>query len=433
MSKANGIDAGLVAEHNDKLAPGVQADYEALGAMLARRGQDIERLTALAQAFEVAVPSWGVGTGGTRFARFPGRGEPRNVFEKMDDCGVINQLTRATPAVSLHFPWDKTDDVAALREQAASLGLGFDAVNSNTFQDQQGQEQTYKYGSLTNGSAEVRAQAVAHNIECIALGQALGSKALTVWVGDGANFPGQHNLRASLERYLESMRTIYAALPDDWNVFIEHKLFEPAFYATTIADWGTSFACATALGPKAKCLVDLGHHAPNTNIEMIVARLAQFGKLGGFHFNDSKYGDDDLDSGSINPFQLFLVFNELADAALREGPAFRPAYMLDQSHNVTDPIESLMNSAVEVQRAYVQSALVDRAALAGHQQNNDALQAAQALKQAFRTDVGPILAMARIRAGAAADPVACYRSSGYRDRAASLRPAKAGASSSGIV
>jgi L-rhamnose isomerase/sugar isomerase len=433
MSKANGIDAGLVAEHNDKLAPGVQADYEALGAMLARRGQDIERLTSLAQAFEVAVPSWGVGTGGTRFARFPGRGEPRNVFEKMDDCGVINQLTRATPAVSLHFPWDKTDDVAALREQAASLGLGFDAVNSNTFQDQQGQEQSYKYGSLTNGSAQARAQAVAHNIECIELGQALGSKALTVWVGDGANFPGQHNLRAALERYLESMRTIYAALPEDWNVFIEHKLFEPAFYATTIADWGTSFACATALGPKAKCLVDLGHHAPNTNIEMIVARLAQFGKLGGFHFNDSKYGDDDLDSGSINPFQLFLVFNELADAALRDGPAFKPAYMLDQSHNVTDPIESLMNSAVEVQRAYIQSALVDRAALAEHQRNNDALQAAQALKQAFRTDVGPILAMARIRAGGAADPVACYRASGYRDRAASLRPAKAGASSSGIV
>jgi L-rhamnose isomerase/sugar isomerase len=429
----NGIDAGLVAEQNDKVNAQVQADYEALGGMLARRGQDIEQLTALAQAFAVAVPSWGVGTGGTRFARFPGRGEPRNVFEKMDDCGVIHQLTRATPAVSLHFPWDRTADVKELREQASSLGLAFDAVNSNTFQDQQGQEQTYKFGSLTSLNAEVRAQAVAHNIECIELGQALGSKALTVWVGDGANFPGQHNLRGALERYLESMRKIYAALPADWQVFIEHKLFEPAFYATTIADWGTSFACATELGPKAKCLVDLGHHAPNTNIEMIVARLAQFGKLGGFHFNDSKYGDDDLDSGSINPFQLFLVFNELADAAQRDGAAFKPSYMLDQSHNVTDPIESLMSSAVEVQRAYVQSALVDRAALARYQQENDALQSAQALKAAFRTDVGPILAMARIRSGGAADPVACYRASGYRDRAAGLRPAKAGASSSGIV
>jgi L-rhamnose isomerase/sugar isomerase len=427
------IDAGFVAEHNAKTASQLQADYDALGGMLARRGRDIEALTALAQRFAVAVPSWGVGTGGTRFARFPGRGEPRNVFEKLDDCGVINQLTRATPAVSPHFPWDRPTDAKELRQHADALGLAFDAVNSNTFQDQQGQEHTYKYGSLTANSAATRAQAIAHNIDCIELGRELGSKALTVWVGDGANFPGQHNLRGALERYLESMRTIYAALPDDWNVFIEHKLFEPAFYATTIADWGTSFACATTLGPKAKCLVDLGHHAPNTNIEMIVARLAQFGKLGGFHFNDSKYGDDDLDSGSINPFQLFLVFNELADAALREGPSFAPAYMLDQSHNVTDPIESLMNSAVEVQRAYVQAALVDRAQLAALQESNDVLQSAQALKAAFRTDVSPILAMARVRAGGAADPVACYRASGYRDKVAGLRPAKAGASSSGIV
>jgi L-rhamnose isomerase/sugar isomerase len=427
------IDAGLVAEHNAKAAARLQADYDALGGMLARRGRDIEELTALAQRFAVAVPSWGVGTGGTRFARFPGRGEPRNVFEKLDDCGVINQLTRATPSVSPHFPWDKPTDAKELRQHADALGLAFDAVNSNTFQDQQGQEHTYKYGSLTALNAATRAQAVAHNIDCIELGRELGSKALTVWVGDGANFPGQSNLRGALERYLDSMRGIYAALPDDWNVFIEHKLFEPAFYATTIADWGTSFACATALGPKAKCLVDLGHHAPNTNIEMIVARLAQFGKLGGFHFNDSKYGDDDLDSGSINPFQLFLVFNELADAALREGPTFAPAYMLDQSHNVTDPVESLMNSAVEVQRAYVQAALVDRAELAVLQESNDVLLSAQALKTAYRTDVSAILAMARVRAGGAADPVACYRASGYRDRVAGARPAKAGASSSGIV
>jgi L-rhamnose isomerase/sugar isomerase len=427
------IDAGRVAEHNAKAQASLEADYAALGGMLARRGQDIEQLTALAQGFEVAVPSWGVGTGGTRFARFPGKGEPRNVYEKMEDCGVIHQLTRATPSVSLHFPWDKTTDPAALREQAASYGLGFDAVNSNTFQDQADQAHSYKYGSLTANNAAVRAQAVQHNIDCIELGRALGSKGLTVWVGDGANFPGQHNLRGALERYLDSMRGIYAALPEDWLMYIEHKLFEPAFYATTIADWGTSFACATELGAKAKCLVDLGHHAPNTNIEMIVARLAQFGKLGGFHFNDSKYGDDDLDSGSINPFQLFLVFNELADAAQRDGAAFKPAYMLDQSHNVTDPIESLMNSAVEVQRAFVQAALVDRAALKQHQDNNDALQSAQTLKQAYRTDVSAILAMARVRGGGAADPVACYRASGYRDQAAERRPAKAGASGSGIV
>jgi len=427
------IDAGLVAEQNAKANANLEADYAALGGMLSRRGQDIEKLTALAQTFAVALPSWGVGTGGTRFARFPGLGEPRNVFEKLQDCGVIHQLTAATPTVSLHFPWDKPTDAAELRQVAEGYKLGFDTVNSNTFQDQVGQTHTYKHGSLTAISAEARAQAVAHNIECIELGKALGSKGLTVWVGDGANFPGQHNLRGALERYLDSMRGIYAALPEDWLMYIEHKLFEPAFYATTIADWGTSYACATALGPKAKCLVDLGHHAPNTNIEMIVARLAQFGKLGGFHFNDSKYGDDDLDSGSINPFQLFLIFNELADVAERDGAAFKPSYMLDQSHNVTDPIESLMNSAIEVQRAFVQSTLVDRAALAQFQEQNDVLQSAQALKHAFRTDVSPILAMARVRSGAAADPVAAYRASGYRAKAAELRPAKAGASSSGIV
>ena len=427
------IDTGRVAEHNAKLRANLDEDYAALGGMLARRGQDIEKLTAQAQTFAVALPSWGAGTGGTRFARFPGKGEPRNVVEKLEDCAVIHQLTCATPGVSLHFPWDKTSDPAALRQQAESHGLYFDAVNSNTFQDQVGQEHSYKFGSMTSHSAATRAQAVEHNIECIGLGRALGSKALTVWVGDGANFPGQHNLRGALERYLDSARGIYAALPDDWNLFIEHKLFEPAFYATTIADWGTSFACAQTLGEKAKCLVDLGHHAPNTNIEMIVARLAQFGKLGGFHFNDSKYGDDDLDSGSINPFQLFLVFNELADAAEREGAAFAPAYMLDQSHNVTDPIESLMNSAVEVQRAFVQANMVDRAALRQHQEANDALQSAQTLKHAYRTDVSAILAMARLRSGGAIDPVACYRASGYRGKAAELRPAKAGASSSGIV
>ena len=426
------IDSAQVEQHNASQRAALQADYDALGGMLSRRGVDIEALTATAQTFAVALPSWGVGTGGTRFARFPGRGEPRDVTEKLEDCAVINQLTRATPAVSLHFPWDKPADPKALRQQADSLGLSFDAVNSNTFQDQAGQAHSYKYGSLSSQSAAAREQAVAHNIECIELGKTLGSKGLTVWVGDGANFPGQHNLRGALERYLDAAKGIYAALPDDWLMYLEHKLFEPAFYCSVIADWGTSFAAAQTLGEKAKCLVDLGHHAPNTNIEMIVARLAQFGKLGGFHFNDSKYGDDDLDSGSIDPFQLFLVFNELADATLRDG-AFKPAYMLDQSHNVTDPIESLMSGAVEVQRAFVQAALVDRKALAGFQEANDALQSAQALKKAFRTDVGPILAMARLRAGGAIDPVAAYRASGYREQVAVKRPPKAGASGSGIV
>jgi L-rhamnose isomerase/sugar isomerase len=323
-------------------------------------------------------------------------------------------------------------DYAAVREIAASLGLAFDAVNSNTFQDQPGQQHSYRFGSLSHVDGAVRAQAIAHNLDCIEIGQKLGSKALTVWIADGSNFAGQSNLSLALDRYLDSMRDIYAALPGDWRVFLEHKLYEPAFYSTVISDWGTSFTAAQELGPKAQCLVDLGHHAPNVNIEQIVARLVRFKKLGGFHFNDSKYGDDDLDTGSIEPFRLFLVFNELIDARTRPVEGFAPAYMLDQSHNVTDPIESLMQSAIELQRAYAQALIVDRAALASAQAANDALGAHLELKRAFTADVSPILAMARLRAGGAIAPIESYRASGYRKHKARERPPVAG-TSAGIV
>jgi len=272
----------------------------------------------------------------------------------------------------------------------------------------------------------VRRQAVEHNLECIAIGEVIGSTALTVWIGDGSNFPGQTHLARSFERYLDSMKAIYAGLPEDWRLFSEHKMYEPAFYATVVQDWGTNYLIATELGDKAACLVDLGHHAPNVNIEMIVARLIQFRKLGGFHFNDSKYGDDDLDAGSIDPFRLFLVFNELVDAE-RHGPwGFSPAHMIDQSHNVTDPIESLIRSAGEIRRAYAQALLVDRDALDGHQDANDALMASETLKEAYRIDVEPILAMARMKAGGAIHPIAAYRASGYRERVAQERPAVVG-------
>ena len=416
------------AAHRVELA----ADYDSLARVLQRRGIDIDAVTQSVSRFAVAIPSWGVGTGGTRFARFPGPGEPRNVFEKLEDCAVINALSGATPTVSLHLPWDKTDDFAGLKERAAGLGLGFDAVNSNTFQDRQDQSVSYKYGSLTHTNEAVREQAIAHNLDCIRIGQLLGSKALTLWIGDGANFPGQQNLARAYERYLLSAQQIYAGLPPDWRLLIEHKMYEPAFYATVIQDWGSSLMAAQTLGPKAFCLVDLGHHAPNVNIEMIVARLIHAGRLGGFHFNDSKYGDDDLDSGSIDPFRLFLIFNELVDAEWRAVPGLKLAHMLDQSHNVTDPIESLMTSAIELTRAYAQALLVDRKALAGYQETNDALMAAQTLKRAFTTDVQPILARARERKGAAIDPVGTYRRSGYRAECARRRPAKGGAHS-GIV
>ncbi|WP_296644207.1 L-rhamnose catabolism isomerase [Roseinatronobacter sp.] len=423
------IHSDIIAQSNDSTVEKLKADYDALGEHLDRRGIDIETIKAKVASYGVAVPSWGVGTGGTRFARFPGMGEPRDIFDKLSDCGVIHQLTCATPSVSLHIPWD-AQPASDLISKAAEVGLSFDAMNSNTFQDQPGQAHSYKFGSLAHTDAATRQQAVDHNIACIALGQQIGSKALTIWVGDGSNFPGQTNFTRQFERYLGAARQVYGALPNDWTLLTEHKMYEPAFYSTVVQDWGTNLLIAQQLGDKAKCLVDLGHHAPNVNIEMIVARLAQFGKLGGFHFNDSKYGDDDLDTGSIDPYRLFLVFNELVDA--ETNPDFNPMHMLDQSHNVTDPIESLMVSATEVQRAYAQAMLVDRVALAGFQEANDALMATTTLKHGFRTDVEPILAMSRFDQGGAIAPVAAYRASGYRAQVATERPAVSGAGG-GIV
>jgi L-rhamnose isomerase / sugar isomerase len=252
-----------------------------------------------------------------------------------------------------------------------------------------------------------------------------------VWIGDGTNFPGQQDFTRSLDRYLDAASQIYAALPKTWSMLIEHKLYEPAFSSTVIADWGTSIPAAQALGAKARCLVDLGHHAPNTNIEQIVARLHRFGKLGGFHFNDSKYGDDDLDAGSINPHQLFLVFNELAEAELSGGDSFKPAYMIDQSHNVTDPIESLLSSAETLAASFCKAQLVDRAALREAQESNDAMMAFRILRRAYLTDVSPILAMARTEVGGAIDPVSAHRDSGYPARTACER--KRAGTHSGIV
>ncbi|RWN98317.1 L-rhamnose catabolism isomerase [Mesorhizobium sp.] len=419
------ISADIVDKDNLARAAELKRDYDALGERLDRRGIAVDAIRDKVEKFAVAIPSWGGGTGGTRFARFPGAGEPRDIFDKIEDCAVIRQLTRATPTVSLHIPWDKADP-DRLKQAASRFGLGFDAMNSNTFSDASDQKLSYKFGSLSHADAGTRRQAVEHNLECIEIGKKLGSKALTVWIGDGSNFPGQVNFAKAFERYLDAMKEIYAALPDDWKLFTEHKMYEPAFYSTVVQDWGTNYIIAKELGDKAFCLVDLGHHAPNVNIEMIVSRLIQFKKLGGFHFNDSKYGDDDLDAGSIDPYRLFLVFNELVDAELAGAEGFDPAHMLDQSHNVTDPIESLMLSAVEVQRAYAQALLVDRQALEGYQDANDALMATQTLKSAYRTDVEPILAMARLNTGGAIDPVATYRAAGYRAKVAAERPAVAG-------
>ena len=415
------LSPDFIRDSNVSRREALEDDYHSLGRQLRRRGVDIEAIERKVAAFSVALPSWGAGRGGTRFAKFPFVGAPTDIHEKLEDCAVVQQLCRITPRVSPHFPWDFVKHYGALKEEAASRGLSFDAVNSNTFQDQPGQKVSYRSGSLASTDAAAREQAIEHNIECIRIGEQLGSKAITVWIGDGSNFPGQQDLTRAFDRYLESTARIYAALPADWRMLLEHKLYEPAFYSTVLQDWGSSILAAQQLGPKAQCLVDLGHHAPNVNIEQIVARLHRFGKLGGFHFNDSKYGDDDLDSGAINPHQLFLVFNELVEAELNPRGGFHPAYMIDQSHNVTDPIESMLASAEAIAAAYAKALIVDRAALHDAQESNDVMMAFQALRAGYRTDVSPILARARSASGGAIDPIACYRLSGYRAKKARER------------
>jgi L-rhamnose isomerase/sugar isomerase len=417
------LPAELIAERNAQQAAALDDDYAALGRKLEREGVEIGAVLEGAKRFSVAVPSWGAGRGGTRFAKFPLAGEPTTIHEKLEDCAVINQLGRTTPRVSPHFPWDCVEDYGALRQEAESYGLGFDAVNSNTFQDQPGQSQTYATGSLSSTVEATRQQAIEHNIACIEIGRELGSNALTVWVGDGTNFPGQQDFTRSFDRYLEAAAQVYDAVPDDWNMLLEHKMFEPAFYSSVISDWGSSLMAAQELGEKCKCLIDLGHHAPNVNIEQIVARLHRAGKLGGFHFNDSKYGDDDLDSGSINPHQLFLVFNELVEAERNPRAGFDPSYMIDQSHNVTDPIESMLSSADAIAGSYARALLVDREALHQAQNDNDVMLAFRTLRRAYETDVGPILAKAREEQGGAIDWLSTYRASNYRERKAQERKA----------
>ena len=420
-----------ISENNQSIKSSLDFDFEYLEKKLNKDHVDIRLILDQVKKFQVAVPTWGVGTGGTRFARFPGIGEPQNIYDKIEDCAVINDLIGFTNKVSPHFPWDNVDDFSELKEFADGYGIGFDVVNSNTFQDPADGKETFKYGSLTNSSSLVRDKAIEVNTKSIENGNALGSKGLTVWIGDGGNFPGQMSFSKSLERYIDSMKKIYAYLPEDWTVLLEHKPYEPAFYSTVISDWGTSYICAKELGDQAMCLVDLGHHLPNTNIEMIVSRLIDVNKLGGFHFNDSKFGDDDLDAGSINPYELFLIFNELT-AASQNNKIKNIAYMIDQSHNVTDPIESLILSANEIVNSYAKSLLVNYSLLDKAQDNNDAIKSMQILKTAFNTDVSPIVAMARYENGNSIDPISTYRTLDYKKKKSLTRKNKSG-SSSGIV
>jgi len=417
--------APIRTEHDPAAERDHQRDFAELADRLERQGRDAEAVLAAVQRFEVALPSWAFATGGTRFGRFSGAGEPRTLREKMEDASLVHRLTAGAPRISLHIPWDDTDDLGEVLSDARRLGIGFDAVNSNTFQDQPEQPLSYKLGSFSNPSAAVRRQAIEHHLRVIEIGKQVGSQALTVWLADGSNYPGQMSLRGSFDRVRECLQEVYAALPDGWRLFTEHKPYEPAFYATVVQDWGSSLVLAQSLGERAQCLVDLGHHLPNANIELIVARLLGVGKLGGFHFNDSKYGDDDLTAGSIKPYALFLIFHELVLAERERLPGFDPAYMIDQSHNLKDPIEALLQTVDQLQQAYAKACLVDHAELASHQASGDVIMAERTLKRAYETDVRPLVAEARRRRGGALDPVLAYRASGYRTQKASERPAVA--------
>ena len=402
----------FIKEYNQQNITAHQRSLSFLTAQIENTAGVIQKL----MAFQVAIPSWALGTGGTRFGRFPEGGEPRNLEEKMQDVALLNSLNRSCDAISLHIPWDIPKDPKATSSYANSLGLRFDAMNSNTFQDQQGQTASYKFGSLQHTDKAVRQLAIDHNIEVIRQGMELGSKSITVWLSDGSSFPGQLNFRKAFQHVLEGLTEIYAALPNDWKMFVEYKAYEPNFYSMTVGDWGQSLLYANKLGPKAFTLVDLGHHLPNANIEQIVALLLMEGKLGGFHFNDSKYGDDDLTTGSIKPYQLFLIFKELVEGmdARKMDHASGLAWMIDASHNIKDPLEDLLQSVEAIQISYAQALLIDQAALTKAQNDNDVVQAQEILQSAFRTDVRPLVAEARLRSGGALSPIGIFRSANVR-------------------
>ncbi len=407
------IEKYKLEQHNQSALKDHQRRFEFIAADI----QNIEDIIQQLVDFNVAIPSWALGTGGTRFGRFSGSGEPRSLEEKLEDVGVLHALNQSSGAISLHIPWDIPENYAAIKTLAAQLGLKFDAVNSNTFQDQKDQELSYKFGSLQHVNKAVRKHAIGHNIEVIKHGIELGSKALTVWLSDGSCFPGQLNFRKAFQNTLESLKEIYDALPDDWKMFVEYKAYEPNFYSTTVGDWGQSLLYANKLGPKAFTLVDLGHHLPNANIEQIVSLLLMEGKLAGFHFNDSKYGDDDLTVGSIKPYQLFLIFNELVEGmdARHMNHATDLGWMIDASHNVKDPLEDLLQSVEAIMIAYAQALLLDRQKLNGVQESNDVVAAQEILQDTFRRDVRAIVAEARLRSGGALNPLQFFREQKIRE------------------
>jgi L-rhamnose isomerase/sugar isomerase len=410
------IGKGQIQDINKKRLASHSEKYNFLAENLTKRGHDVDSIITKLSEFQVAIPSWALGAGGTRFGRFSYFGEPSNLEQKLEDVGLIHALTKSAGAISLHIPWDLTNDYKAIRELSASLDIRFDAINSNTFQDQKNARESYKFGSLSNVNKAIRQQAISHNLEVIKIGNQLGSKGLTIWLADGSSFPGQNNFQVALEHTQDGLKEIYKGLPDDWKMLIEYKPYEPNFYSSVIQDWGTSYMLAKECGEKAFTLVDLGHHLPNTNIEQIVSTLMLKGKLGGFHFNDSKYGDDDITVGSIKPYTLFLIFNELVYGMEKNTQNPDLSWMIDASHNIKDPLEDLIQSVEAIMDAYASALLIDQKALKVAQQENDVVQCQEILQEAYKTDVRPLIEKSRISNGGSLSPINTYRELEIRNK-----------------
>ncbi len=401
-----------------------QPAYRVLSDQLTAKGLDVAAIEVNLKAQRIETPSWGYADSGTRFKVFAQAGAARTAQEKLEDAAQVNKFTGITPSVALHIPWDIVDDWGALKQYAASLGLTLGAINPNLFQ-----EPEYKLGSLCNADETIRRKALDHMFECIDIAKTVGSDIISLWLADGTNYPGQDNMRDRKRRLEAVLHEVYDAMPAPMRLLIEYKFFEPAFYHTDLGDWGTSLLMATKLGDRAQVLVDLGHHPLGTNIEQIVAYLIDEGRLGGFHFNSKKFADDDLTVGSINPYELFLIYNELVSGDLDDSVEMNVAYMLDQSHNIKPKLEAMIQSIANVQVAYARALCIDRNKLRDAQLSGDVVMAEETLLDAFRTDVRPLLAKIREDMGIDADPIAAYRASGYYEKICQERAA--GLNSSG--
>ncbi len=377
------------------------------------RGINLEQVKTKLKALKIETPSWGYGDSGTRFKVFPKQGVPRNPFEKLEDAAEVHRLTGLCPSVAIHIPWDKVDDYSKLKNHAASLGLAIGAVNPNLFQ-----EGEYMLGSVTNSNPVIRRKATEHLLECVDIAKATGSRDLSLWFADGTNYPGQGDIRKRKAWMFEALAEMYKAITPQMRMLIEYKFFEPAFYHTDLADWGMAYNYAVKLGPQAKVLVDTGHHAPGTNVEHIVAYLIDEKKLGGFHFNNRKYADDDLIVGTINPYELFLIFYQILSASNDSDAGIRQtvdniAYMIDQSHNIEPKIPAMIRSLLNVQIQYAKALLVNHTQVEEAQQRNDVLAAEEAVRRAFEFDVTPLLHVVREEQGLPLDPMKAFLASNY--------------------